>query len=92
LLQFTGLHDKNGIEIYEGDVLKFKPGFGSGKEMSAFIGCDERSADYWMYFNLERTSFTGTVNLFDGVEVMAIVMGNIYENPELLDRQTDLEL
>jgi len=69
LEQFTGLHDKNGKEIYEGDVV-CGPGFGAvsvyfdgGRFCLYFLG-DE----YWNEYA-------------DKIEVI----GNIHENPELLE-------
>ncbi len=70
LLQFTGLHDKNGKEIYEGDILR------SG-EFSYEVYWYERGA--WA---LKGTGRTGHTNYYyswkpSGCEVI----GNIYENP-----------
>lgn len=68
LMQFTGLFDKNGKEIYEGDVLQFP--FREKLEKSVV---KEHSPDYcyWMSLPLGGREFE--------------VIGNIYENPELLE-------
>lgn len=67
VMQLTGLHDKNGNEIYEGDIVMASVGFGLTKlEVKWFPqGC-------WYPFN--HTTGKNTE-----------VIGNIYENPELLN-------
>ena len=73
LMQYTGLKDKNGVEIYEGDILK------SGTRTGVVI-FDEGS------FMISRTKsrIRGTLCYFinDGVEII----GNIYEDSELVDK------
>ena len=80
LSQYTGLKDKNNREIYEGDVIKaisFARWVGVAKysdENQAFI-FDDLDKKY-------RGKSTVFMNQFDdGFEIL----GNIYENPELLD-------
>jgi uncharacterized phage protein (TIGR01671 family) len=65
LMQFTGLHDKNGVEIYEGDIVK------SQFEPEPFI-IQWNSDEYHSGFNV-------------GIGEELEVIGNIYENKELLD-------
>ena len=82
LMQYTGIKDKNGVEIYEGDivliridktnilhktVIKFKHG--------AFIADIIGNNDYiyLFHFGFNKDDFE--------------VIGNIYENPELLEEK-----
>lgn len=86
--QFVGLFDMQGKEIFEGDILEF-PNKKLSREKNSkergFIDFFERDADYWIYYNLDKTSFTGIVNLFSGANIVGEIIGNIYDNPELLE-------
>ncbi len=71
LMQFTGLHDKNGKEIYEGDIVQH----------------DAWDYPFKVIFNNERARFvcelkTGLTQYIHSEGL--IVIGNIYETPELL--------
>lgn len=70
LMQYTGLKDKNGKEIYEGDIVHFKTK--GGNEMTY----DVRYSDYHAGFKPTRLTQTNYQEI--------TVIGNIYENPELL--------
>lgn len=72
LMQYTGLHDKNGKEIYEGDVVQydFLP---EGGDQRAEVVYEGRS------FCLKN----GGNSYLPYPERMEVI-GNIYENPELL--------
>jgi uncharacterized phage protein (TIGR01671 family) len=72
--QFTGLLDKNGKEIYEGDIVFDEDG--------------EFSKTCKIEWNNESASFIGISIDDDGgftmEEIDGEIIGNIYENPELL--------
>ena len=92
LMQYAGLHDKNGREIYEGDIVSFGSVWNNGAnediDEEFHIGVVEYDPHYAVYnVNCEesgehRFMFTEVVN-YDGFGVI----GNIFENPELLEAQ-----
>lgn len=91
LMQYTGLKDKNGTEIYEGDVLEREVHVVlHGTDLDKWI--KERVVVDWKYsgwyVNEDELEFV----LDEGVDRHTLcrqtaleVVGNIYENPELLE-------
>ncbi len=79
LMQYTGLKDKNGKEIYEGDIVKVYDWGVKTSEDIIGISAIEWSDDTkgWIH-NPEYD--IDSYDMFRNVEVI----GNIYENPELL--------
>lgn len=78
LMQFTGLKDKNGKEIYEGDILKLIDEYrGKGERPSYVIFKDSQ----WMMQGTMHYTHVDSINNYclDKMEII----GNIYENPEL---------
>lgn len=71
IMQYTGMKDVKGVEIYEGDILQSEHYF---KYQVVFKG------DCWRCESLKNNRFK---NRFIGRDLKAI--GNIYENPELLE-------
>ena len=84
--QFTGLHDKNGTEIYEGDLVNAKYHnlnvFVDGKPRIVHMGYGVDS-DGWIHGDWYGWK-AGDSSLAD-VTKECTVIGNIHENPELLD-------
>ncbi|MGG3042591.1 YopX family protein [Bacillus anthracis] len=94
LMQYTGLKDKNGKEIYEGDILEctseLLTNFGKTK-----TGRYETTykqviwlTDSWGYRVLKSKHIVEGAER-KGLEVaikFGVICGNIYENPELLER------
>lgn len=85
--QYTGLTDKNGKKIFEGDII-FKPSWWWGCRYVYLKrgNCGACKADNVMQYvlskNIENPLDNPTYNLWNGNEVE--VIGNIYDNPELL--------
>lgn len=79
VMQFTGLKDKNGNEIYEGDIVR---GFDGQVDVVVFEnGCFMWKRTPMIYDPSEGFDIFHT-------DDWAEVIGNIYENPELLTQQT----
>lgn len=82
IMQYTGLKDKNGKEIYEGDIVYWKPvdWVTNPKTITGEVFWDNSSLAFHVLFSdndysCKRWDFLG--NHYE-------VIGNIYENPELL--------
>lgn len=89
VMQYTGLKDKNGKEIYEGDILT----------SDQYPYQDDGEYNYHLVVEYIENGFCGVMNCVNGVkrgishgiaELLEItyqfeVIGNIYENPELLE-------
>ena len=76
LMQYIGLKDKNEIEIYEGDIV-----YVAGEDENAVIKWDKEMARYIIEFDGWITDF----DCFYGEELE--VIGNIYENKNLLGQE-----
>jgi hypothetical protein len=76
LMQYTGLRDKNGIEIYEGDIVKV---LGDNPVNKLIIRYDPQ----YTAFNLLPFLFLKGI-ISEGFQNQFEIIGNIYENPELL--------
>lgn len=74
-MQFTGLKDKNGKEIYEGDILKEKDG------TNGDVTFQDGAFTYNNDSDLGDVLLTGLLIFNRKLEII----GNIYENPELLN-------
>lgn len=82
IMQSTGLKDKNGVEIFEGDVVKVSNHPFQKKEDSAGIEIDGNYLINWSEHSL--TWLAGDLLLYQ-LKPYIEVIGNIYENPELLE-------
>jgi hypothetical protein len=71
IMQYTGLYDKNGKEIYEGDVVEFK--YANMKKLKR-AEIQWGTGGFWV---------VGWYNKLSDYKAFEII-GNIYENPELL--------
>jgi len=77
VMQYTGLKDKNGKEIYEGDILKIH-------DDEEYQGTTVTISVEFLYGAFVDSYFHWTLNNIK--DYKREIIGNIYENPELLGR------
>ena len=80
--QYTGLKDKNGVEIYEGDIVKEDGYYGNGSIFPVVKKIQwKESYSCWLRGEYERLT-PKNIKKYN-IEVI----GNIYDNPELLEKE-----
>ena len=77
LMQYTGLKDKNGKEIYEGDILFFRD------ENMKYIVVWQDAA--FIIKSIEIRNYSEKMCWLDDTEICCEIVGNIYENKKLLE-------
>lgn len=93
LMQFTGLKDKNNVEIFDGDVLSFTV-FDHNDADTQYKGCVVWADCGWRIWKKPVDEYYGADGGFDLGWVHAQddeieIIGNIYEHPELLEATDD---
>jgi uncharacterized phage protein (TIGR01671 family) len=81
VMQYTGLKDKNGREIYEGDIVRYKLG---GDWIVGDVRYDADSARYVK--RAEKAGSSWDYKDLASYASITQVIGNIYEDPELLEQ------
>ena len=90
IMQYTGLKDKNGKEIYEGDILQFSDKWEWYRYQYSFSKTREEIEQLpygcgvvtWNDRDGAWEHIGGTSDLHQYLEII----GNIYENPELIEK------
>lgn len=86
LMQSTGLFDRNGQEIFEGDIVQFEDYYEVSDSLYINKGIIE-----WCQGGFHVTNRDSVLmeDLLDGDSLDVTIIGNIYENPELLEVNHD---
>lgn len=81
LMQSTGLTDKNGKEIFEGDILSIET---DEENVKLEVSWDSKHA-LFVFESKKYNAKDALGELFEGNPYPFKIIGNIYENPELVE-------
>lgn len=84
--QYTGLPDKNGTKIFEGDIVRYRPEYWSEPQWSVVEYC----ADKWNYPAFDLKDHNYEANGLQCVHEEGVgfeVIGNIHDNKDLLKEE-----
>lgn len=84
LMQSTGLFDKNGKEIFEGDIVQFEDCYIESDFLYLNKGIVEWSQGRFTVTNRDSVEME---DLLDGDILDVTIIGNIYENKEFLEEK-----
>jgi len=92
LMQYTGLKDKNGKEIYEGDIVRFIPikydvfiqDISDDSPLLRQIKYDDNYGCLTFAYMNGETRTSGYSYCKDNLNTICEIIGNIYETPELV--------
>ena len=82
IMQSTGLFDENGVEIFEGDIVQFEDYYEVSDSLYINKGIIEWCQGGFYVTNRDSVLME---DLLDGDSLDVTIIGNIYENKELLD-------
>ncbi len=83
IMQFTGLTDRQGVEIYEGDIIRY---YNEVNQTYGHDDCEVLWNQARCYFELKAAhEYFGHLDISQQEDGRYEIMGNIYENPELLE-------
>ena len=75
IMQYTGLKDKNGVEIYEGDIVRWP-----------HLKDDANLVIVWVQGECCFAAENNNPKDAAWLDNLCEIIGNIYENPELVDK------